>query len=174
MVSTPVGREFEVFDRQGDIPTTEKIQQGVNVSGPCCSAQPGRQIITIVDRDGAVVDEPSIVGRPGDAEDRGPGTSGELNRDRTDTAGRTRDRYRISGCEAHRPHRGIGGDPRHKQRAGYLPRHRSRPRCQLVRRHGHILCVAGAPHGEPDHLVADSETLTPGPSSATTPARSLP
>jgi len=42
-----------------------------------------------------MVGEPDIVGRPGDAENRGPGASGELNRDRTDTASRARDRNRI-------------------------------------------------------------------------------
>jgi hypothetical protein len=35
----PVGRESEVFDRHGDISTTEEIQQGVDVSGLCCGAQ---------------------------------------------------------------------------------------------------------------------------------------
>ena len=82
-----VGREFKVFDRHRDISTTEEIQQGVDVSGRCCRAQPGRQVVTIVDRNRAMVGEPDIVGRSGDAEDRGTGASGELNRDRTDTAG---------------------------------------------------------------------------------------
>ena len=98
-----VGREFEVFDRHGDISTTEEIQQGVDVSGLCCGAQSGRQIVTIVDRDRAMVSEPSIVGRPGDAEDRGPGASGELNRDRTDTASRTCDHHRIPRYETAPP-----------------------------------------------------------------------
>jgi hypothetical protein len=35
----PVGRESEVFDRHGDISTTEEIQQGVDMSGLCCGAQ---------------------------------------------------------------------------------------------------------------------------------------
>ena len=76
--------------------------------------------------------EPGIVGRPGDAEDRGPGASGELNRDRTDTAGRTRDRYRLPRYEAHRPHRGVGGGARDKQRACHLPGNLRRLCGQLV------------------------------------------
>ena len=84
-----------------------------------------------------MVGEPGIVGRPGDAEDRGPDASGELNGDRTDTAGCTRDRHRIPGYESHRPHGGIRGDARHVQRTGHLPRHRGGPWCQLTRRHGH-------------------------------------
>jgi hypothetical protein len=42
-----------------------------------------------------MVCEPGIVGRPGDAEDSGAGASGELNRDRTDTASRTLHQQRI-------------------------------------------------------------------------------
>ena len=79
-----------------------------------------------------MIGEPDIVGRPGDAEDRGPGASGELNRDRTDTAGRTRDRDRIPRYEAHRPHCAVGGGTCDKQRAGHLPGNRGRLRGQLV------------------------------------------
>ena len=158
----PVARDFEVLDRHGDISTTEEIQQGVDASGRCCGAQPGRQVVTIVDRDRAMVGEPGIVGRPGDAEDRGPGASGELNRDRTDTAGRTRDRHRLPRYEAHRPHRGVGGGARDKQRAGHLPRKPPTAWRQLVRRHRHVLGVAGPSVGEPDHLIAHSETADAG------------
>src|SRR6202040_1415304 len=87
---------------------------------------------------------------------------GELNRNRTDTAGGTRDGYRIPRHELHRSHCGVGGDPRHKQRTGHLPRHAWRPPCQLTRGHGHVRGVAGPPHGEPNHLVADSETTDIG------------
>ena len=118
--------------------------------------------------------EPGIVGRPGDAEDRGSDASGELNGDRTDTAGCTRDRHRIPGYEVHRPHGGIRGDACHVQRTGHLPRHRGGPWCQLTRRHGHALGMAGPSVGKPDDLVAHSETADPEPSSTTTPARSLP
>ena len=99
----PVARDCEVLDGHRDISATEEIQQGVDASGGCCGAQPGRQVVTRVDRDRAMIGEPDIVGRTGDAQDRGPGASGELNRDRTDTAGPTRDRYRIPRFEAHRP-----------------------------------------------------------------------
>ena len=58
--------------------------------------------------------EPGIVGRPGDAEDRGPGASGELNRDRTDASGCAGDRYRLFRSEAYRTHRGIGSGARNK------------------------------------------------------------
>src|SRR5437764_11166427 len=51
----PVARDAEVLDRHGDIPTTEEIQQGIDVSRLCCGAQPGRQVVTIVDRDRAMV-----------------------------------------------------------------------------------------------------------------------
>jgi len=43
----PVGRESEAFDRHCDISTTEEIQQGVDVSGLRCGAQPGRQVVAI-------------------------------------------------------------------------------------------------------------------------------
>ena len=62
-----------------------------------------------------MVCEPGIVGRPGDAEDRGADASGELNRDRTDTASRTCDHHRISRYEMNRPHSGIRSNPRDKQ-----------------------------------------------------------
>ena len=132
------------------------------MAGRCCGAQPGRQVVAIVDRDRAMVGKPGIVGRPGDAEDRGPGASGELNRDRTDTAGRARDRYRIPRYEAHRPHRGVGSGARDKQRAGHLPGDLRRLGGQLVRRHRHVFGVAGPAHGEPDHLIADSEIADAG------------
>ena len=69
-----------------------------------------------------MVGEPGIVGRPCDAEDRGPGASSKLNGDRTDAAGRTGDRYCFARYEVHRPHRGVGSGARDKQRAGHLPR----------------------------------------------------
>ena len=106
--------------------------------------------------------QPSIVGRPGDSEDRGADASSELNRNRTDTSSRTCDHHRIPRYELHRPHCGMGGDPRDKQRTGYFPRHLGRPRCQLIRGHAHVLGVAGPAHGEPDHLVADTETADAG------------
>src|SRR5258705_7527179 len=117
----PVALDSEVLDRHGDISTTEEIQQGVDVYGLCCGAQPGRQVVTIVDRDRAMLDEPGIVGRPADAEDRGPGESGELNRDRTDTPGRARDRHRLPRDKPHRPHLGVGAAPRHGERPGNVP-----------------------------------------------------
>jgi hypothetical protein len=155
----PVARNPEVFDGHGHISAAEEIQQGVDLLGPCCGAQPGRQLVAVVHRDRAVVGEPRIVGRSGDAEDRGSGTAGELDGDRTDTTGCTRDRHRVPRYEAHRPHRGVRGGSRHEQRTGDLPRHRSRPRGQLVRRHGHVLGVAGAPVGESDDLIAHRAEL---------------
>jgi hypothetical protein len=67
-----VGRQPEVFDRHGDISTAEEIQQGIDVPGLCCSAQPGGQVVTVVDRDRAMLGEPEIIGWPSDAENRGP------------------------------------------------------------------------------------------------------
>ena len=37
-----------------------------------------------------------------------------------------------------------------------------RPRRQLIRGNGRVLGVAGAPHGEPHHLVADRVTADTG------------
>src|SRR3982074_1184901 len=103
-----------------------------------------------------MVGEPGIVGRPGDAEDRGPSASGELNRDRTDTAGGTRDRHRICRYEAHRPPPADGlavhwsaGTVTY---SGWLDRRMENP-------------ITSSPTAKP---------VTPEPISATTPARSLP
>jgi hypothetical protein len=117
----------------------------------------GGQIVTVVDRHRAMVGEPAVVSRSGDTEDGGPGASGELNRDRTDTAACTRDRYCFSRYEAHRPHRGVGSGARDKQRAGHLPGNLRRLGGQLVCGHCDIFGVAGAAHGETDDLVAHSE-----------------
>ena len=128
----------------------------------CCGAQPGRQVVTVVDRDHAVVGEPAVVGRSSDAEDGGSGASSKLNRDRTDTAGCTRDRYCISRYEAQRPHRGVGRGAGDKQRAGHLPRNLRRLGGQLVCGHCDIFGVAGAAHRKADDLVAQGEIAYAG------------
>jgi len=82
----PVGRDSEVLDRNGDIAAAEEIEEGFDVSGLCGGAQPSGQVVTVVDRDRAMAGQPGIVGRPGDAEDRGPARRAKLNRDRPDSA----------------------------------------------------------------------------------------
>ena len=117
---------------------------------------------SVVDRDRAVVDEPGIVGRPGDAEDGRACASGELHGDRADAACRARDRHRVSRCEAHRAHGGVGGGARDVQRTGHLPRHRTGPQGQLIGRNGHVLGLAGPSVREPDDLIAHDETVDAG------------
>jgi hypothetical protein len=85
-----------------------------------------------------------------------------LNRDRTDTAGRTGDRYRLARYEAHRAHSGIRSGARDKQRAGHLPGNLRRLGGQLACRHRHVFGVAGPAHGEPDHIIAHSEIADAG------------
>jgi len=76
-----------------------------------------------------------------------------LNRDGTDAANCSRDHYGIPWHEAHCPYSGVRGNPCDKQRTGHIP-WAGRPRCQLIRRHCHVLGLAGPSQGEPDNLVA--------------------
>jgi hypothetical protein len=102
-----------------------------------------------------VIGEPRVVRTAGQPDHRGRGASGQLNRDRPDPAGGTRDDDGIARTERHRVRGGTGDI----QRAGRLPGHAARPVDQVLLLDDGVVGVAGPLVGEPDHLVPDREPV---------------